>query len=302
MTEAETPGLADHPGAPASAAIGATFLWAGGNVLVRAATVAGPQLAFFRTLIGASVYNGVFIARGGRPTRSTIRTAALGGLGFGLQATLFFTALKTTTVASATVISTLQPVMMLPVSARLYGDRLSRRRLMLTFVAVAGTVLVVVGSTSEGSWSIWGDLLALAGTAMGCCYFIGTKSARATLDTLEYQAAALIVACVVALPGALLLGGGLSVPTWHQLMWPALMTAIPGTGHLLMSWAQRSLSVSFTSTVTLNVLVMTVLGAAVFFDERVSLLQGVGCSVVLVSLGLFVRDSTERMDPVAEEL
>jgi drug/metabolite transporter (DMT)-like permease len=215
---------------------------------------------------------------------------------------LFFTALQTTTVASAAVISALQPVMLLPVSASLYGERVTARRLSLIVPTVAGTVLVVAGSSGGGEWSLGGDLAALGGTALGCVYFVGTKSARDTLDTLEYQAAALVVAAVTALPGAVLLGDGFVVPRGTEWMWPVVMTLVPGTGHLLMSWAQRSLSVSFTATVALAVVVVSAVGAAVLFDQPLRAVQVVGMGVVLGSLARFVRDSVERVDPVAEEL
>ena len=287
---------------PAIAAVAATVLWGVGNVLAAASTIPGPQLAFWRTLCGATVYQAVFHARGGRMSAATFRAAALGGLAFGGSASLFFTALKTTTVASASVISALQPVMLLPVSAMLYGERTSGRRLGLVLVTFGGTVLVVLGSSSSGEWSLWGDVLALLGTIVGCLYFVGTKSARETLDTLEYQAAALVVAAGAALPGAVLIGDGFMVPSGGQWFWPLIMTAVPGTGHLLMSWAQRSLTVSFTATVALAVVVVSSLGAALFFDQPLSGLQLVGMAIVLVSLAFFVRNSTERLDPLGEEL
>jgi len=279
------------------AAFVATVLWSCGNLLVRSSTVPGPQLAFFRVCIGCAAYSLIVTLRGNRPTWRTIRTSALGGIGFGLQASLYFTALKMTTLASATVIASLQPVMLLPVSASLYGERIDRRRVTLVLVALGGTVLVVAGSTSSGSWSLGGDLLALLATALGCLYFIGTKAAREHLGTFEYQSAALAVAAVCTLPGALFLGDGFAWPVGAQWLWPVAMTAVAGSGHLLMSWAQRHLSVSFTSTVSLDVLPLTVLGGAIFLGQSVSAIQLVGMAVVLGSLMSFVSTSRAVAEP-----
>lgn len=284
------------------AAIVATVLWSCGNLLVRQATIPGPQLAFFRVCIGCSAYSLIVTLRGNRPTWKTVKTSAIGGIGFGLQASLFFTALKMTTLASASVIGSLQPVMLLPVSVVLYGERIDRRRITLVCVALAGTVLVIAGSTSSGSWSLAGDLLALAATALGCLYFVGTKSARERLGTFEYQSSALAVAAVCALPGALFVGDGFAWPVGSQWLWPVAMTAVAGSGHLLMSWAQRHLSVSFTSTITLDVLPLTVLGGALFLGQSINALQLLGMAVVLASLVSFVRTSravAEPAEPVA---
>jgi len=287
---------------PVVAALGATVLWSCGNILVREATLPGPQLAFFRVVVGCLIYTAVVVVfRGGRPSLTAIRLSALGGLGFGLQAALYFTALKMTTLASAAVIGALQPVMLLPVSMVLYGERPDRRRIVLVFVAIGGTALVILGSSSSGTWSLGGDLLALAGTAVGCCYFVGTKSARQRLGVFEYQSSALLVAAVCALPFAAFIGDGLFWPSWSQWIWPFAMTATAGTGHLLMSWAQRTLSVTFTSTVSLDVLVLTMLAGAIVLGEPVRPIQILGTAVVLGSLVAYIRvaRATEVVEPVA---
>lgn len=279
------------------AAIAATVLWSAGNVLVRKANLPGPQLAFWRCVCGALAYNSILVARGGRMSVATVRRSALGGFGFGAQASLYFTALKLTTVTSAAVIGSLQPLMLLPIAAVLHSERITVRRTVLVAAALTGTVLVVLGARSAGSWSLGGDLLALVATALGCCYFVGTKNARRTLGTFEYQGGALIVAAMAALVGTFPTGGPW-LPSGSQLVWPVVMTLVPGTGHLLMSWAQRHLSIGFTSTISLDVLLLTVIGAAVIFDEPIKAVQVVGVAVVIGSLAVFVATSGERVPAV----
>lgn len=271
-------------------AVGATVLWSIGNLLATGAGLPGPQLAFWRVLFAAVIYQVVFALRGGRMTARTFRLSALGGVTFGLSASMFFAALQMTTVASATVIAALQPVMLLPYSARRLGERVDRRTLVLVGVAVLGTVLVVLGSSgSTGEWSLAGDLLAFVATGVGCAYFVGTKSARETLDTLEYQAAAMPIGAVVALAGALVTGPGLVTPTGRDLLTALVMTAVPGTGHLMMSWAQKHLDVNATATIALDVTVLSTLGAAVVFGQNIGVVQIVGMGVVLVALALYLR-------------
>jgi len=284
------------------AACTATLFWGFGNVIVRGSGIPGPQLALWRTLCGALIYTVIVVAGGGRLTRRTLRIAALGGTGFGLQASLYFTALQETTTASAAVIATLQPVMLAPVAWKLYGDRLDARRGGLMVLAVVGAVVTIAGSTSSGQWSLHGDLLAVAATAVGCLYFVGTKSAREHLGTIEYQAAGLWIAALVTLPGALLLGSGWSLPSAGEFFWPVLLVAIPGSGHLLMTWSQRSLSVAYTSTVSLNVLVTTTAASAVIFGDSISAIQLLGMGIVLCSLAMFVAVSGSRLPAPTGEL
>ncbi|MGI9576710.1 MAG: DMT family transporter [Microthrixaceae bacterium] len=291
--------LGEHALAPLGAAVLATGLWSIGNLIAVSAGLPGPQLAFWRTLFGAVIYGGIFMLRGGRYTKAAFRASALGGLAFGLSAVLFFSALKLTTVASATVIAALQPVLLLPYSTRRMGERVRAGRLALILVAVSGTVITVLGaSDSSGDWSLKGDLLAFAGTVVGCAYFVGTKSARETLDTLQYQASALPIATLVALGGALVSGPGLDAPTVGALLAALAMTIVPGSGHLLMSWSQRHLEVSATATIALGVTVMSSLGAVVVYDQTLEPIQLVGMAIVLISLALFVRQTGRNaIDP-----
>lgn len=87
-------------------------------------------------------------------------------------------------------------------------------------------------------------------------------------------------------------GPGLVRPTVGNLAVALVMTLVPGTGHLLMSWAQKQLDVNTTATIALDVTVLSSLGAAVVFGQQLGMVQVAGMGVVLVALALFVRHST----------
>ncbi len=283
------------------AAVAAPVLWSAGNLLVRGAPVDPSQLAIWRMVFGVLLYQVIWRWRGGSMSWETLRLAAPGGVGFGLQAVLFYTALRTTSVVSAVVITSLQPLILIPITRRVFGDVTGPRRAGLTLLAVVGTAIVVVGSSGGGSWSIRGDLLALAATFAGCLYFIGTKSARHHLATLEYQAAALVSAVIWAMPVAALLSGGMSRPARGELVWPVAMALIAGSGHLLMNAAQRFVTVGTTSTLALSVTPLTALGAVVVFGETITWVQVTGMVVVLASLAVFASTAPTALPPSAEE-
>jgi drug/metabolite transporter (DMT)-like permease len=231
----------------------------------------------------------------------TFRLSALGGVGFGLQAVLLYTALKRTSVVSAVVITSLQPLMLIPMTRRIFAEVMVRRRLGLVLLAIVGTVIVVAGSSGGGRWSLGGDLLALGATLAGCGYFIGTKAARAHLHPLEYQSAALVWGVLFGAPAAAILAGGLTAPRPSQWIWPVAMTAIAGSGHLLMNAAQRHVSVGTTSTLALAVGPVTALGAVLIYDEPISAVQVLGMVVVLAALGAFASDIPMNRPASAEE-
>lgn len=276
------------------AAMTAIVLFSGGNLLVRGAPFVGTQLVVYRALFGGVLYNSVLAKNGRRVTVDTLRTSLPGALGWAGQAVLFYSALQMTSVASATVIAALQPLFTIPVTRHMYGEKYTLVHFVLIAGAIGGTVLVVGASVDGGGWSIWGDLLALAGTFCGVLYFVGTKRARATLKSLEYQSSLLVIAVVVLFPIGVLRGGFFEIGDPSNLLWPFALALVPGTGHLLMSWAQGTLSVATTSMLILGVVPLTTVGALVTFSDAISLAQGVGIVIVLICLGVFVRISVDE--------
>src|ERR1041385_6019656 len=88
-----------------AAAIAAVTVWGIGPVLIK----------FW---IGAAVFTAALYARGQRLTAAVIRQSVVGGVVFALNLITFFTAVKLTTVTDASVITALQPALLLFVASR----------------------------------------------------------------------------------------------------------------------------------------------------------------------------------------
>lgn len=281
----------DAADASATAAlVVASLFWAAGGLIAADAPMSGPQFALWRSLAGAVVYQGVLAAQGRRLRLADLRTSLVGGLGFGFGVVFLFAAFQATTLTSAYVITALQPILLGFVATRFHRERLSGAAWGSMLVAVVGTVVVVAGSSGGGVWSLRGDLLALAGVALGALYPIGTKSARRTLSALEYQAATLWVSAGVCLVATVLVDGAPEVPSGRGWGYLALMVAVGGTGHLLFSWAQHHVSVAASSVVMLGEIVATAVGAAVLFDQPIRALQIVGMAIVCAGIVAWVRE------------
>lgn len=269
-------------------------LWASGNVLAAHIDYPSEQLAFWRLALGAVAYLALVSVVGRRVTRADLRASLAGGITFGVNLGLFYIALKVTTVANAVIISALQPVFVAVLANRMFGERLDRRGIGLIAVAFTGVALVVFGASGVRDWSLRGDLLALGGTTMWAAYFLASKRARETVGAIEYQTAVLIVASFVLLPLTLVVHGSPGSPGPRTLGWIALLVLLPGTGHLIMNWAHAFVPVTLSSTLTLAIPVLSTVGAAVFLDQDLTMLQGAGMAIVLASLATFIYRRSSR--------
>lgn len=286
--------MASHPGA---VLVAASVFWAGGGLIGRGAPMSGPMVAFWRSVLGALLYLAILRLQGRRIGRGDLRTALVGGLGFGLSVVCLFVAYKSTTLISANVIGCLQPLVLGLIDHR-GGRHLGRLLWGATLAAVAGTVLVVVGSASHtGTWSLRGDLFALAGTVANVVYVLGTKQARRTMAPLAYQASMLWVAAGITLPFAWWSTSGRPLPTAGGWWWVLALVAVGGTGHLLFSAAQHHVSVAASSSILLLEVVLVAIGAAIFYGQSITVLQAVGMAVVAASVGVWLARSTDDLDP-----
>ncbi|MDQ1391541.1 MAG: hypothetical protein QOF30_518 [Acidimicrobiaceae bacterium] len=272
-----------------AAVVIAVVFWGMGNVLVKYIRLPGLALAFYRLVVGAIVYSIVLRFAGGRLTRQKILVAAPGGIAFGLDMALFFVSLKHTSVADASVITALQPALVFLVAGPLFAERLSRRMVGWTTIAVVGVVIAIVGSSAGAGRTLFGDLAASASLFAWSYYFVASKQARRTLTALEYQAAMTVVAAFVIAPLALAQPSDLSVPDLATVGWIMVMVLVPGGGHLLVNWAHRYSSIALASTLTLGIPVVGVIGAAVLLSEPLTGIQVFGIGVALVALALVLR-------------
>lgn len=297
MTVAEpAASVVPRPLAGVLAATTGVVLWGCLVPLAKSAeNVNGIVLGFHRLWIGAIAVLVVLFATGGRLSHQTLRTSFWGGVLFGLDIIFFFSAIKLTTVANATIVGALQPALLLYVGARWFDEKVNAALVGLTVVAIGGAGIVAVGSASGSSddWSLVGDLCALAALASWTGYFIASKRARQTLSSLEYLAAFLVVATIVVAPVALVAPGPFDPGAEGWLVVFVVAVLSGGVGHFLMNFAHPHIPLYLASLLTLAVPVMSTTVALVFLDEPLNTIQVLGMAVVLVAVGLVVL-RTER--------
>jgi drug/metabolite transporter (DMT)-like permease len=287
-----------RPGLGMLAATSAVVVWGASSVLIKQVDdLSGLGIACYRIWLGAVVVTAVFTATGGRVTRRLLRLSFWGGVTFTADLVLFFVAVQETSIANATVIGALQPLLVLVVAGPLFGERARAAELAWGAVAVAGTALVVLGGDGGGANSTYGNVLAVGALVAWTAYFVFTKTARQHLTAFEYLTGMAIVAAVVVLPLPLLFEGtlgGTDADGWLTIVY---ITVINGLlGHFLMAYAHGHVSLLTVSLLTLGIPVISAAAAALWIDEPLTSAQIVGMVVVLGALAL-VSLSTARRSP-----
>jgi drug/metabolite transporter (DMT)-like permease len=275
-----------------SAALAASVVWGLGNVIVAYTPLNGMAQAVHRFWLGSVLYLAILYGSGRRLRWESFRIGWKGGVALAGDIGFFFVAVKHTTLADAATIGALQPIVILMFAGALFGERITRRHVISTVVALIGTVAVVAGSSKrEGAVSLFGELLAVGSLLSWAWYFIASKTARQRLDTIEYMTVIMIVGTLCVVPVALVtgqLGGETGTLTWPAFWWVVLIVLLPGSGHFLINWAHNHTTITTSSLLTLLIPVLSIVGGAIWLDQAVNSTQVLGIAVVLSALAFVI--------------
>jgi drug/metabolite transporter (DMT)-like permease len=281
-------------------------VWATGTVIAKWSSLSGLSFAMFRLWTGVVISLISLLVLRRRLTWSMFRATALGGVFFAVDIALHFSSVKLTSVADVALIGALAPVAIVVISARMLHERVGWRNALLVVASFVGVVIVAIGSSGSPTFSLAGDLLALAGIATWSAYWFFSRHARQQVPAIEYFASVMIAGAIVITPLTLLVEG---VPAWPDPKdWAAVwaVALFPGfVGHTLVIWSHRHVESWRSALITQCTPVISALLAWWVLGEAIPPLVAVGGAVVIASTGAVIvaaarRDSAAELAQAAE--
>ena len=243
----------------------------------------GLALAGWRAGVSALAFGVIARVRGGL-SRDVMTKGAMAGLCFGLAVGLFFEAAQRTSVANTAIIAAMQPIPMLFAARLVFKEQVTRADVAWFAVALAGAITMVLSADTSGTASLDGDTIAAVSTLFGAGYFIFSRQARATLDAVPLMAGVMAWSSVVLIPLAFISGQTLTPPEGNELIRLAAIALIPGIGHVLIAYAQGSVSLVVIGLAQLLMPVGAATLAWLFLDQGITLGQFLGILLVIAAL------------------
>ena len=293
-TPAET---AVNPLGVGAAAV-AVSSWGLATVIVKGIDMGSLAIGVYRFTIFGVVLVAFLATRGTPLSVRVMRESMWGGIALGADIALFFSAVKLTSVANATVIGSLQPVVIALVSVPMFGERISPRSIALGAVAVGGAIAVVLFGADDATSSLTGDALAVGALISWAAYFIFSRRAKEKITSNEYTAGTSIWTAAINLPLAIAFGQSLAWPSTTSWVWLLILTFGSGLlGHSMMNWSIQQIPLWISSTFTLLIAVIGAIAAWIWLNEPLVAAQVVAMGVVLAALAGIITakdDGTTR--------
>ncbi|MGH8442831.1 MAG: DMT family transporter [Nevskiaceae bacterium] len=266
-------------------------------IFVRWIDVGYTAAAFWRMALALPVLGVAWLARArlapGGPPQGRWAGAAQPGLAGLWLAGAFFAAdlavwhqsIRFTSVANATLLANLAPVLVAIGAVWLFGERVGGRFAGGLVLALLGSVLLVASSFTISLQSVFGDLLGMITALFYAAYQLTVSHQRRAVSTLDLMWWSTLACSIFLLPVVLIAGESLwpaSARGWAVLLGLALVSQVAGQG--LIAWSMAHLPAAFSSVSLLVQPVTAAILAWLLLAEPFGALQALGGAVVLAGI------------------
>jgi drug/metabolite transporter (DMT)-like permease len=254
--------------------------------------ISAPFMAFtpVRMLIGLPIMAAITYASGGRLTRAVWRASIVPSLFYTVSLLCAFASFQKTSIATATLIVSLNPVALLVVAPLVLKERVTKQKVLWCLVAVAGVSLVVFGRASGGGNTLEGDLYAVGNLIFWTTYAVGTKRVRdAGVHPYAFLTVATAVSVVLLFPLAVAVDadfGQIGGNDWWLMLLQVVVAGVMGMGSI--AWANRYMDATLVALLGLGSPVLSSIFAWWIFEQTMNAVQIVGAGVMLVAVGIVV--------------
>ena len=264
-------------------------------IFVKLANAESAVIAFYRMFFSVLIMSPVFFLKY-RSELKKLHTkdwvySTIAGIFLAFHFILWFESLNYTSVASSTVLVTLQPLFAFVGTYIFFKEKASLQTIVAGAVAIVGSFLIGWGDFRISGSALYGDVLALIACALITGYLLFGQDVRKRLSLITYTMIVYSVSTVCLFFYVLIMGQSFGPYETSDWFWFIMLALVPNLlGHTLFNWSLKWVS---TNTISVAILFEPV-GAAVLayfiFEEKLMVSQIVGGLVIVAGIALFIID------------
>ncbi len=265
-------------------------------IFVKLSDAPAPIIATYRLIFSVLLtlpflfWNRGAIAEIGKKSKKVWLLCILSGAFLASHFLLWFESLNYTSVASSTVLVTLQPLFAFIGGYFFFGEKVRFLALSGGLLAIAGSFVIGWGDFQVGGMALWGDFLALMGAVTVTGYWLVGQYVRQHMSSFAYTLVVYTATSVILVAYDLALGYslvGYPAADWGWFFCLALFPTL--LGHSIFNWIIKWLN---TTTISMGILgepIGTAILAYFILGEVVTPPQWIGGLIIIAGIYVFIR-------------
>ncbi|QPQ29544.1 DMT family transporter [Lysinibacillus sp. JNUCC 51] len=264
-------------------------------IFVKLANAEAGVIAFYRMLFSVLIMAPLFFWKYTNEIKELrIRDwlfSSVAGIFLAFHFILWFESLNYTSVASSTVLVTLQPLFAFVGTYFFFKENITLKTIFAGVIAIVGSILISWGDFKLSGTAFYGDILALVACALVTAYFLFGQDVRKRLSLVTYTMVVYAVSTITLFIYVLIKGESFGPYPTMDWIWFILLAIVPNLlGHTLFNWSIKYVSTNVVSIAILFEPIGAAILALLIFKEYLIATQIIGGFIVIVGILLFVVD------------
>lgn len=264
-------------------------------ILVKVSAAPSGVIAFYRLFFSVLFMLPIFLIKYVHELRLITRRdwifSIIAGVFLAFHFILWFESLNYTSVASSTVLVTLQPLFAFVGTYFFFKEKFSWKAIVSGLIAVFGSFVISWGDFKISGSALYGDVLALIACVFVTAYLLFGQTVRKRLSLVTYTFVVYSISTITLFFYVIIKQEPLAPYGTNEWVYFILLALFPTLmGHTIFNWSLKWLS---TSTISMAILFEPVGAAALAYyllQESVSWTQLIGGGVIIIGLSLFLLD------------
>ncbi|MFF2880514.1 DMT family transporter [Bacillus toyonensis] len=264
-------------------------------IFVKLADAPAAIIAFYRLLFATVILLPLLLFN--KRNRNELKTLSKKQWGFGFLSGLFlaahyvlwFESLQYTSVASSTVIVTLQPLFSMIGGYFLFKERFTKGAVIGCLIAILGSIVIGWQDFQISGDALNGDILAFMAAGIITAYFFISQHIRKDLSLIPYSVISYgSSACFLGIFAYMQQQSFIhyAAQTWLSFIGLAFIATI--LGQTIFNWLLKWMSATVISMSILGETIGTCVLAYFILSETITLQQALGISIIFIGLTLFL--------------
>lgn len=264
-------------------------------IFVKLANADSGVIAFYRMLFSILIMLPWFLMKYRHEVKRLSKRdwifSSIAGIFLAFHFILWFESLNYTSVASSTVLVTMQPLFAFVGTYLFFKEKITLKTLLAGSIAIIGSLLISWGDFQISGSALYGDILALIACALVTGYLLFGQDVRQRLSLVTYTMVVYTISTITLFFYVVLKNESFGPYPAMDWMWFLLLAIIPNLlGHNLFNWSLKWISTNVISIAILFEPVGAAILAIVVFQEYLTVTQIVGGAIVIAGIMLFVVD------------